>query len=104
MTPEKKSHRSGRNFEPDAPLTVGILLKYVNYDRSQRLMPCPVDQEVLQHGTLDALVESMAQAYLEVRKLLARDTWPRFRSSRHFPAYQAMQKALLEQEERMAAT
>src|SRR3546814_120374 len=58
---------------------------------------------VLQSGALDALVESLAQAYMEVRSLLGRDTWPRFRSSRYFPLYQATLNTLLEQEARLTA-
>ena len=56
---------------------------------------------VIDNGALDALVEALAQAYLEVRGLLAGDTWPRFRASRYYPRYLVAQKTLREQAARL---
>ena len=50
-------------------------------------------------GAVGQLVEAMGQAYLEVRKLLARDTWPRFKRTRYYAAY----VELIEGERRVSA-
>lgn len=36
---------------------------------------------------LEALMQAYGQAYFDIRILLARDSWPRFRLSRYFPQY-----------------
>jgi hypothetical protein len=64
---------------------------------------CHVCQTAIQYDALDMLTEALAQAFLDVRGLLVRDTWPRFRASRYFPRYQAMQRELRQQEERLTA-
>src|SRR5690554_6409791 len=37
--------------------------------------------------TVDAMITSYASAYTDIRRLLARDCWPRFKLSRFYPRY-----------------